>query len=765
MSACDHPWYYYTIHPVEAGKCLGTKLDAQWAAFVAWVERRLDAIKGWFLGVPADTPCLKDVSLWECFVWAVRARLLRYAAASERVGGTFVLIGGAALAAYSGYSIYRDKIGWWNGSGVVLGGGLGALGYWMRTQAHAHSVLPRPCRPTASVYEAIFQMPLDANTQCMLASAAPAHSGVDLLASRATSLCPIAAQMQTTQMLAIGCEPWTATSPARTLALTLTYGIFDTTCKNTLTFAIQLVYDADAQQISMSTALDGSSGVVQQPWAADLPPPPPAGATCCFFVAQQTLQGVSLWFNAVPVQGDWPHVFVPALDALLHAGDTVAWDTGADYGNGALRVAFAPCAMAVQKTWVETNPLKNVVYGDFAAVATAQGAGANLGVPVQLPQPSDKVDVGMYLYAAFYPSAPGPNAVDPRIRATLPTWDSQLYVGGAMPGDTPCPMLCGSTPSPCAYTYPALTPTSAYSAAAATPKFSPQQGILATLINIDGPPPNGILELPSVQANSPANQVVYTAQFAFGAMQNAMTLTGTLNDFLKPDAWSGAGTMWVPLPPPWRNPYGGMDVVPYGSAQYPPWLPLPVVTLVVQPGPQNAGSWPKTPVGPGGWNVDGFSWGISMWVTWTPPTGGTLPTGVPGLTISKTTTASWVPGGPAGLLATQWDTGARSANSKGQWPLQLTLGDSQTQTYGLYGAGSLALTWAKGGTGISSGGEGNAVPKGVFGNISTLLGFAAGPAGVFSVGDPGNTVPIGSEPATAVATIVFLTAPRSEVDN
>jgi hypothetical protein len=562
-------------------------------------------------------------------------------------------------------------------------------------------------------------------------------------------------------MLVLGCEPWTVTTPSRTLALVLTYAVFDTTCKSTATFNVQLVYDADAQTVTVSNTLDTSGGIVQQPWAADLPPPPPAGASCCFVVAQHSLQGVSIWYNAVPAMGDWPHVFVPALDALQHAGDTAAWDSGADYGNGALRCAFAPCAMAVQKTWVETNALATAFYGDFAAVATAAAAGVDLGVPVKLPAPSPSVmDVGMYLYGAAYPGAPGPNAIDPRIKAALRTWDTQLFVGGPAPGDTSCPMLCGSTPTQCAYTYLAQTPVSAYSYAAASSPNSPQLGILATLINVDGPPPNGILELPSVQANSPANQVTYTAQFCFGALQNAMTLTGSLNGFLKPDAWSGAGTLWVPLPPPWRNPFGGMDLVPYGSAGYPPWLPLPVVTLVVQPGPQGAASWPKTPVGPGGWNVDGFSWGISMWVTWTPPVGGSLPTGI-GTTITSPAVASWAAGGANGLAATQWSGAAGAPNAQGQWPQQLTLGDSQTQTYGLYGAGSLALTWPKGGAGISAGGVGNAVAKGVWGNNSALLGFAAGPPGVFSVGYPGDAVPIGTEPVNAAVTLVFLTSPTS----
>lgn len=760
MSQCEFDHWYSYLNPLALGACLGSKMDEQWGKFVAWLERRLDAIKGWFLGIPADTPCLKDVSLWECFVWAVRARLLRYAADTERVAGTFLMVGGGALVAYSAYSAYRSKLGWWSGAGLALGAGAGGLGYWMRSTAQSHSALPRPCRPTATVYEAIFQMPLDANTRCMLASASPVYSGADVLASRASALCPVAAQILSPSMLVLGCEPWTVTTPSRTLSLVLTYAVFDTTCSSTATFNVTLTYDADAQTITATNTLDSSGGVVQQPWAADLPPPPPAGASCCFVVAQHSLQGLSLWYNAVPAPGDWPHVFVPALDALLHAGDSAAWDSGADYGNGALRAAFAPCAMAVQRTWVESNALAAAFYGDFAAVATAAAAGVDLGVPVKLPPPSPAVaDVGAYLYAATYPSAPGPNAVDRRIKAALPSWDDQLFVGGPAPGDA-CPTLCGSTPQPCAYTYPAKTPVSAYSYAAASSPNSPQLGILATLIDVGSPPPNGILALPDVTASSPANQVTYTARFAFGALQNAMTTTGSLGGFLKPDAWSGAGTLWVPLPPPWRNPYGGMDLVPYGSAAYPPWLPLPVVTLVAQPGPQNAASWPKTPVGPGGWNVDAFSWGLSMWVTWTPPAGGSLPTGV-GTTITSPVVASWTAGGPAGLLATQWDGPAGAPNARGQWPLQLTLGDSQTQTYPLYGAGSLALTWPKGGAGISPGGVGNAVPKGVWGNNSALLNFAAGPSGVFSVGYPGNVVPDGAEPATAAATIVFLTAPTS----
>lgn len=668
-SACGHEWSYYILHPVDLGECLG-------AQFNAWIQGIIDSMKGWFLGVPADTPCLQNVSLWECFVWAVRARLLRYSAAAERVGGAFLAAGGGAVALYSAYHMSTQGFGATNASGVLLGGGAAALGYYMYTQAQSHSVLPAPCRPTATVYEAIFQMPLDVATHCMLASTTPAAQSGDVLSSL---LAPCGGGgFNGPDVFAIGCEPWVLNGTDRTFTFVASYAPFMSCKANPQpVFQVRIVYNADQKTLIASNTLDNSSGPVQQPWALDLPAPPPKGSTCCVVVSQQSYSGISLWFGTVPSAGQWPHVFVPTIDTLINAGDNVAWDTTAGYGGGGgLRVAFANCAAQTEGGWMEKGQYSTFVYGDTAAVAAALDAGFSIGIPFKLPAPKNASPT--YLYGAAQRGAPSMQQIEKRIRAGLPKWSDALYsvqVGAGAGCGNYCNTNYNNDQN--SLVYPCVTPVTTLAPASAV-----SGGIFCLPGLID--PPSGVLNLPILTENGSAT-VTYVGPVLIGGLYNAMAPNGDMfnNSGFGQNPWSQAGTLWVPLPPPWNSAGGSMDLVPYGSAFYPPWLPLPVITMQVANGPQNVDQWPGANGVPGQKpyqtnKIDSGTWRTLFWITWTPPQGGSLPTGMPGVTISSPVTAAFYfsNGAPVAFASS---VGPGKEDPKYGWPVTFTFGNAVTR--------------------------------------------------------------------------------------
>lgn len=742
MSQCEFDHWYSYLNPIAVGECLGSKAGEQWDKFVAFLGQQLDKIKGWFLGVPADTPCLKDVTLWECFVWAVRARLLRLAADTERVAGAFLAAGGGVLAAYSGYHAASRGLGVWNASGVALGGGAAALGYWMYTTAQSHSVLPRPCRPTATVYEAVFQMPLDAACNSALLAASPAAASGDLLASvRAPCSSP---GFNSSSVFALGCEPWVVTDTRRTFTVKLVYEAFAATCGTAVSaFGVVLLYDADAGTVSALNTLDGSGGVVAQPWALALPAPPPPASTCCLFAAQQTLSGLSLWFGTLPSAGQWPHVFVPALDHA-NAGDTAAWDTAAGVGGGALRVTFAPCAMTVRGDWItQANAYHDLIYGDFAAVAAAVNGGLSLGVPFRMPAPAGASRT--YLYGAALAGAPTTAQIDARIRMGLPAWSDALYAGAAAAG-----AACGYTsvwgPNQPVVMYPWVTPTSTLAPASSG-------GMLA--IAALAAPPSGVLPLPTLTSAGSAT-VTYTGPALIGSIYNALTSGDVLSAPLGADAWAAPGALWVPLPPPWSG-AGSIDLVPYGSAFYPPWLPLPVVTMTVGAGPQNVGSWPRLSNGPpvvyDTSRIDGAAWAVQVWITWTPPAGGTLPTGAGGTISAPATAAFFDDNGPTAYRSA---AGPGSPDPARGWPSTFTIGNAEfLPTLDR----SAAAYWA-----LQAGNPANAWINGVIENRGgNYLSFGTPASGLpfmtLQYGDGGQ--PLGATVPGGYPSIVFAQTPTS----